>query len=80
MTSHGIRAKELEALLGAIDWPALAQLGSSYRSQRLALLEWACHKMAEMARTHPKERIRQLALSLPMRLPTATDTTLVASR
>lgn len=71
---HGIRAKEMDALLGALNWPALAELGPAYRSQRLALLDWACTKLAEMPRAHPKERIRQLALAMPLRLPTAATT------
>lgn len=69
---HGIRAKEMEELLEALDWPTLADLGPGYRSQRLALLGWACQKLAEMPRAHPRERIRRLALAMPMNLPAAT--------
>jgi ParB/RepB/Spo0J family partition protein len=75
---HGIRAKEMEALLAALDWPALAELGTAYRSQRLALLQWACQKLAEMPRAHPRERIRRLALAMPMSLPAATTAKIAA--
>jgi len=79
VTLHSIRAKEMQAVLEAVNWPALAKLGSGYRSQRLALLDWACHTLAEMPRVHPKEHIRRLALALPLRLPTAAATTVAAT-
>jgi ParB family chromosome partitioning protein len=68
VTPHGIRAKEMETLLVALDWPALVRLGEKYRSQRLRLLGWACETLASVPRSEPRERIRQMALMLPMSL------------
>lgn len=65
---HGIRAKEMGALLHALNWPSLMALGSQHRQHRLQLLEWACQTLASMPRSNPRERIRQLALCLPLRL------------
>jgi hypothetical protein len=64
----GIRAKEMEALFAAIGWRALFKLGSEHRTQRLQLLRWACETLAALPRSEPKERIRQLALKLPVEL------------
>ena len=71
ITPHGVRAKEMDTLLAALDWPALVRLGPNYRSQRLALLEWACRTLTSLPRAHPRERIRLLALQLPLRLSAA---------
>jgi transposase-like protein len=76
--SH-IRAKEMDALLAAIDWKSLTDLGANYSNQRLALLEWACHTLTLLPRAEPRQRIRHLALALPLRLPLATTTTGAAS-
>lgn len=70
----GLRAKEMDALFQAIDWAGLVGLGSKYRAQRLALLEWACETMAALPKADPRERIRQLALQLPLRLAAASKT------
>src|SRR5579884_1046143 len=69
---HGIRAKEMDSLLTALNWPELTALGPSYRAQRLTLLEWACQTLTEMPRAHPRERLHQLAMLMPLRLPAST--------
>ncbi|HZU72483.1 MAG TPA: ParB/RepB/Spo0J family partition protein [Acidimicrobiales bacterium] len=69
---HGIRAKEMDSLLTALNWPELTALGPSYRAQRLTLLEWACQTLSEMPRAHPRERLHQLAMLMPLRLPAST--------
>jgi ParB/RepB/Spo0J family partition protein len=69
---HRIGAGEMDSLFIALDWCALADLGPSYRDQRLALLEWCCRTLSTLSRAQPWERIRQLALQLPLRLPTGT--------
>ena len=64
-----ISARELDALLAALGWQALTDLGRGYRHQRLALLEWACRTLSTIPRGEPRERINRLALVLPIRLP-----------
>lgn len=65
---HGIRAKEMDALLHAVGWCALAALGPNYRRQRLLLLEWACRTLAAAPKGSTRERLRHVALRLPLRL------------
>lgn len=72
---YGIRAKEMDALLQALSWPSLAALGPENQQQRLQLLEWACRTLASLPKAHPRERIRQLARSLPLRMPSTTPQT-----
>ena len=69
-----IRAREIDTLLAALGWRSLAELGPTYREQRLALLDWACRTLTILPRAEPRERIRQLALALPLRLPSAPAT------
>lgn len=68
ISPYGMRAKEMEILLLALDWPTLVALGASYRVQRLRLLSWACETLASLPRSDPRERIRQMALQLPCSL------------
>jgi ParB-like chromosome segregation protein Spo0J len=68
---YGIRAKEMDTLLTAVNWRSLVELGAVHRRQRLAFLEWACQVMASLPRAQPRERLRQLALQLPLQLPSA---------
>jgi ParB/RepB/Spo0J family partition protein len=70
----GIRARELEELLAAIGWRELVDLGPKYRAQRLKLLKWSCETLSELPRSQPKERLRQLALQLPLRFPAEART------
>lgn len=65
--SYGIRANEMEALLAAIGWRSLVDLGAEHRTQRMQLLEWACETLAALPRSQPRERLRQVALKLPLR-------------
>jgi transposase-like protein len=69
---HRIWASEMDSLLTALDWHALAELGPTYRGQRFALLEWSCQTLASLPRAQPWERIGQLALQMPLRLPSGT--------
>ena len=41
-------------------------LGDEYRRQRLILLGWACNQLTELPQGPAKERLRQLALKLPL--------------
>jgi ParB family chromosome partitioning protein len=67
ISPYGVRAREMEALLTAIDWRALSDLGPEHGLQRLQLLDWACETLAGLPRSEPRERLRQLALKLPLR-------------
>lgn len=69
VAGHGIRANEMEALLQAINVRALLVLGPEHRAQRLAFVEWAVRTLASLQRSNPRERIRQLAIQMPVRLP-----------
>ncbi len=69
VSPHGIRAKEMECLLVALDWQSLVSLGARHRRQRLQLLAWACETLASLPRSEPRERIRQMAMQLPVALP-----------
>jgi ParB/RepB/Spo0J family partition protein len=64
-SGSGLRPREFEAVLIAFGWRNLARLGASRRAQRLSLLAWACHSMRRTSEGLPKERIRELARSLP---------------
>jgi hypothetical protein len=61
-----IKAKELEALFIALGWRQLVDLGSRHREQRLILLGWACDVLDRLPRGSNRERLRQLALKLPL--------------
>ena len=69
--SHSIRTKEMEALFVAIGWRNLYDLGSEYQTQRLQLLHWACETLEALPPGSTNERLRQLALALPMHLAAA---------
>jgi hypothetical protein len=66
---HGIPAKEMDVLLQAIGWRSLVELGPAYRMQRFRLLEWACRALAAIPRGDTRDRLRQLALQMPLILP-----------
>ncbi len=70
---YGIRAREMDTLLAAIGWQALSDLGPQHRGERLHLLSWACEMLAALPRSELRERLRQLALNLPMRFASAEN-------
>ncbi|MBV9383332.1 MAG: ParB/RepB/Spo0J family partition protein [Streptosporangiaceae bacterium] len=63
---YAMRTREVEALFVALGWRRLVALGEEYRHQRLILLGWACSQLDQMAQGPEKERLRQLALRLPL--------------
>jgi ParB/RepB/Spo0J family partition protein len=63
---YPMRTREVEALFVALGWRRLVALGEEYRHQRLILLGWACSQLAQLPQGPEKERLRQLALRLPM--------------
>ena len=66
--SHSLRTKEMEALFVAIGWRNLFNLGIEHQEQRLRLLKWACETLEALPPGSTNERLRQLALALPMQL------------
>jgi ParB/RepB/Spo0J family partition protein len=67
VSGSSIRAIDLEALFVGFGWKQLTDLGKDHRSQRLHLLRWACDTLATIPKAPPKERLRQLALKLPVK-------------
>jgi ParB/RepB/Spo0J family partition protein len=68
VAGRGIGAKEMDALLSALGWGDLAELGPAYRSERLQLLGWAIETLMDLPKGQPKQRMVQLALRLPRSL------------
>jgi ParB/RepB/Spo0J family partition protein len=65
---HTIASKELETLFVALGWASLVELGDDFGPRRMALLDWACSLLGTLPRGNVRERFRQLAEQLPMRL------------
>jgi ParB/RepB/Spo0J family partition protein len=61
-----IRTKELEALFVALGWHSLVELGDAHSDQRLVLFSWACSVLDQLPQKSTRERLRQLALKLPV--------------
>jgi ParB/RepB/Spo0J family partition protein len=66
VASYAVRTREIEALFVALGWRRLVALGEEYRQQRLILLGWACRQLTEMPQGSAKDRLRLLALKLPL--------------
>jgi ParB/RepB/Spo0J family partition protein len=75
-----IRAKELEVLFDAIGWRTLVELGSAHCTQRLQLLTWASETMSRLPGKSPKERLRQLALLMPLSFAPEVQTAAAAGQ
>ena len=65
VTRTSMRAKELEALLVALNWRSLMELGAEHRKQRLLLFSWACEVLSS-TQGSLRERLRHLASSFPL--------------
>jgi transposase-like protein len=63
---------DLQTLLLALGWQKLMKLGKSHRESRMALLEWACARLAEIPKGSFKSRMAQLAVDLPDALDQST--------
>jgi ParB/RepB/Spo0J family partition protein len=63
---YPMRTREVEALFIALGWRRLVALGEEYRQERLILLGWASSQLAQLPQGSEKERLRQLALRLPL--------------
>jgi ParB/RepB/Spo0J family partition protein len=78
IASCSLRPKEMEALFFALGWHHLVALGSGYRQHRLLLLTWACGILNGLPPGAPKDRLRQVALQLPMNFGTGFQPALAA--
>jgi len=67
IAQYSLRTREIEALFVAIGWRSLVELGTDHRRQRLLLLSWACGILDDLPPGSQKERLRQVALALPLR-------------
>jgi DNA-binding Lrp family transcriptional regulator len=65
VSEHSLRTREVDALLVAIGWAMLVELGPAYRSERLLLLAWACATFAGLDRASIDDRVQQVAERLP---------------
>lgn len=60
-----IRSKEVEAILIALGWQQLADLGSDRLGERIVLFNWACQALIDQPSGTFKERLGHLALQFP---------------
>ena len=67
VVTYGIKSKDLDALLSALDWRGLSALDGC-DDDRFVLLEWALHTLASLPRDEPRERVRAMAERLPPNL------------
>jgi len=75
----GICARDLQELFTAIGWRSLVAIGPRSRTQRLMLLRWSCETLTNLPKGAPKERLRQLALGLPLKLMQQRSIAMVAN-
>lgn len=68
-----IPTREIEALFVALGWRRLVALGEEHRQHRLLLLGWACGILDALPVGSTKERLRQVALKLPLALEAGDD-------
>lgn len=68
VSRSSLKTKEAEALFVALGWRVLETLGPRLRTQRMTLLSWASSALEQVPSGSTKERLRQLALKLPMEL------------
>lgn len=66
VAEYKVATKELEALFVALGWRRLCELGAEHRRQRLLLLAWACGVLNGLPASSSKNRLRQVALALPV--------------
>lgn len=78
VASYSLRPKEMEALFIGLGWRNLEALGSEYRQRRLLLLAWACGILNGLPPGSPKERLRQIAVRMPITFDADSNPALVA--
>jgi ParB/RepB/Spo0J family partition protein len=74
VSEAAIKAKDLEMLLSALGWHALSKMGPECRNDRFRLLKWACDELQRLPSGPAKERLRRIALKLPLNFDDATQT------
>jgi ParB/RepB/Spo0J family partition protein len=72
VSDYPLRTTELEALLVALGWSKLSELGAKHRTARIRLLGWALATLSDLPKSNPKDRVRQLATLLPASFETPT--------
>lgn len=72
-----IKPKELDALFLALGWAHLSNLGAEHAGYRIALLDWACNSLSNLAAGTLSERFRKLASSFPSSLRKEGDSYVV---
>jgi ParB/RepB/Spo0J family partition protein len=77
ISPYSARTREMEALFVALGWKALEGLGPRYQDKRLQLLAWACQTLQDLPAGDIKERLRQLALAMPLHLDATAQLRLV---
>jgi ParB/RepB/Spo0J family partition protein len=80
VAQYSVRTKEVETLFVALGWRSLAALGAEHRRQRLLLLAWACGILDDLPAGSSKERLRHVALALPLRFSVANSNLSLAAR
>jgi ParB/RepB/Spo0J family partition protein len=75
---YTLRPKEMEALFLGLGWRSLETLGPEYRQRRLLLLAWACGILNSLPPGPPKERLRKMALRIPLAFDADSNSALVA--
>lgn len=59
---------ELQMLLVGVGWQTLTSLGPKHQRGRIALLRWACSRLADMPKGTSKTRLMRLAAELPLEM------------
>jgi ParB/RepB/Spo0J family partition protein len=69
ISTHTVRTREMDAVFLALGWRELAKLGDEVQDQRLRLLDWVCSTLTSLPAGLVEDRLRELALQLPVELP-----------
>jgi ParB/RepB/Spo0J family partition protein len=78
VASYSLRSKEMEALFVALGWRNLEALGPEHRRHRLLLLAWACETLNGLPPGPPKDRLRQMAVQMPLAFDAGLNSVSVA--
>src|SRR5215469_10634107 len=78
VAAYSVRPREMEILFNALGWRSLLELGPEHRQQRLLLLTWACETFDRLPAGESRDRIRQVALRLPLTFGAGSRPALVA--
>ncbi|MFI8696999.1 ParB/RepB/Spo0J family partition protein [Dietzia maris] len=76
----GLSTREIEALLVALGWKSLTDLGPDQRIQRLILFNWACETLCHLPGSSLREKLQRLAAEFPVRFEKKGDSYSMAAR